>query len=105
MIRRPPRSTLFPYTTLFRSDYEDALLVPWVRVRGAPAAGVRLDVRLEHLEALSVARCDEEVIDAAVAHEPAIVVAHKGPRLIAVEKGAARLADRPDDTRQRRHRR
>src|SRR2546429_7127318 len=25
MIRRPPRSTLFPYTTLFRSLYEDAL--------------------------------------------------------------------------------
>src|SRR3712207_6867156 len=23
MIRRPPRSTLFPYTTLFRSDLED----------------------------------------------------------------------------------
>src|SRR3712207_7591487 len=23
MIRRPPRSTLFPYTTLFRSDVED----------------------------------------------------------------------------------
>src|SRR3712207_8381090 len=23
MIRRPPRSTLFPYTTLFRSDYTD----------------------------------------------------------------------------------
>src|SRR4029453_19486323 len=23
MIRRPPRSTLFPYTTLFRSDFED----------------------------------------------------------------------------------
>src|SRR3712207_7117095 len=23
MIRRPPRSTLFPYTTLFRSFYED----------------------------------------------------------------------------------
>src|SRR3712207_6900596 len=33
MIRRPPRSTLFPYTTLFRShdvlqDGENALLVP-----------------------------------------------------------------------------
>src|SRR5260370_42369582 len=26
MIRRPPRSTLFPYTTLFRS------LIPWARV-------------------------------------------------------------------------
>src|SRR3712207_7760670 len=25
MIRRPPRSTLFPYTTLFRSDDEQAL--------------------------------------------------------------------------------
>src|SRR2546430_13719869 len=24
MIRRPPRSTLFPYTTLFRSDNRDA---------------------------------------------------------------------------------
>src|SRR2546429_1217261 len=24
MIRRPPRSTLFPYTTLFRSDYSTA---------------------------------------------------------------------------------
>src|SRR3712207_9351307 len=24
MIRRPPRSTLFPYTTLFRSDLTDA---------------------------------------------------------------------------------
>src|SRR3712207_7739185 len=26
MIRRPPRSTLFPYTTLFRSQAEDAML-------------------------------------------------------------------------------
>src|SRR3712207_7112911 len=28
MIRRPPRSTLFPYTTLFRSGEVDALLAP-----------------------------------------------------------------------------
>src|SRR3712207_7795624 len=27
MIRRPPRSTLFPYTTLFRSLYERALAI------------------------------------------------------------------------------
>src|SRR2546430_13562901 len=26
MIRRPPRSTLFPYTTLFRSEFEGATL-------------------------------------------------------------------------------
>src|SRR3712207_6942810 len=32
MIRRPPRSTLFPYTTLFRSDRDDVLhggVVAW----------------------------------------------------------------------------
>src|SRR3712207_7651849 len=30
MIRRPPRSTLFPYTTLFRSDTAwETLTVPW----------------------------------------------------------------------------
>src|SRR2546430_17453475 len=28
MIRRPPRSTLFPYTTLFRSSPLDGILVP-----------------------------------------------------------------------------
>src|SRR5690625_6938561 len=28
MLRRPPRSTLFPYTTLFRSDRES---LPWLR--------------------------------------------------------------------------
>src|SRR5256885_13128531 len=32
MIRRPPRSTLFPYTTLFRSPYVQALFNPWVAV-------------------------------------------------------------------------
>src|SRR2546430_5724869 len=34
MIRRPPRSTLFPYTTLFRSlletDHFDLLLLDWM---------------------------------------------------------------------------
>src|SRR5438445_2008335 len=30
MIRRPPRSTLFPYTTLFRSVHRRAA-VPWSR--------------------------------------------------------------------------
>src|SRR5260370_1053433 len=28
MIRRPPRSTLFPYTTLFRSSLNDTTAVP-----------------------------------------------------------------------------
>src|SRR6266508_6539203 len=34
MIRRPPRSTLFPYTTLFRSDGES---VPDLEARAWPA--------------------------------------------------------------------
>src|SRR5687767_15328186 len=34
MIRRPPRSTLFPYTTLFRSQAERRQVVP-ARVLGA----------------------------------------------------------------------
>src|SRR4051794_41677917 len=33
MIRRPPRSTLFPYTTLFRSNAEVA------QAKGTPQAG------------------------------------------------------------------
>src|SRR3712207_9596679 len=32
MIRRPPRSTLFPYTTLFRSGVGTALLIPPVYI-------------------------------------------------------------------------
>src|SRR3712207_7827137 len=33
MIRRPPRSTLFPYTTLFRSDLEGGIGPPTVGSR------------------------------------------------------------------------
>src|SRR6202000_3523884 len=31
MIRRPPRSTLFPYTTLFRSDNKICEVLAWVQ--------------------------------------------------------------------------
>src|SRR5258708_31828615 len=37
MIRRPPRSTLFPYTTLFRSKENDAKKAP-LKKEAAPAA-------------------------------------------------------------------
>src|SRR2546422_3976900 len=45
MIRRPPRSTLFPYTTLFRSveiSTHGGLLVPAEAVAALVAAGARL---------------------------------------------------------------
>src|SRR3712207_7593240 len=53
MIRRPPRSTLFPYTTLFRSVAGDAPLDP---VGGGDAhrqralGGPRVAHRPQHLE-------------------------------------------------------
>src|SRR2546422_6703836 len=37
MIRRPPRSTLFPYTTLFRSQVNHAL--SWARGAGTSSIG------------------------------------------------------------------
>src|SRR3712207_8397867 len=40
MIRRPPRSTLFPYTTLFRSDRRPARDLELAELRlGLPAPG------------------------------------------------------------------
>src|SRR2546430_11655582 len=36
MIRRPPRSTLFPYTTLFRSSPENQWLRDWHERRSTP---------------------------------------------------------------------
>src|SRR3712207_7760136 len=52
MIRRPPRSTLFPYTTLFRSGDDEGLLVqarlevrhPLGQVLGARMAMVIRDI-------------------------------------------------------------
>src|SRR3712207_6893860 len=39
MIRRPPRSTLFPYTTLFRSAYNTGSRAAAPRSRCAPGTG------------------------------------------------------------------
>src|SRR3712207_8010946 len=42
MIRRPPRSTLFPYTTLFRSDQESGGPRIWTDQQGQPRASLEL---------------------------------------------------------------
>src|SRR3712207_4302400 len=44
MIRRPPRSTLFPYTTLFRSD-----LLPVVFLHSSAGNASQWSAQLEHL--------------------------------------------------------
>src|SRR2546430_12304371 len=36
MIRRPPRSTLFPYTTLFRSAFAGFIVIPYEADTAAP---------------------------------------------------------------------
>src|SRR3712207_9237288 len=38
MIRRPPRSTLFPYTTLFRSVVHDRVHAALAGIPGSPAS-------------------------------------------------------------------
>src|SRR5690349_23429722 len=48
MIRRPPRSTLFPYTTLFRSDAEETALLPCLAT-AAPAAAATSAAAVEML--------------------------------------------------------
>src|SRR2546422_7110807 len=71
MIRRPPRSTLFPYTTLFRSEREPQL------------TGERRDDRVAAL--IDAHRQDLEVLPSA---EPLMQALHGG------HLDAARLAPR-----------
>src|SRR2546425_7166666 len=58
MIRRPPRSTLFPYTTLFRSPHEllDLLLERLGRER---LDDVPVDPRLDRLDDIFLLRSEE----------------------------------------------
>src|SRR5689334_24323465 len=64
MLRRPPRSTLFPYTTLFRSDglvIESFSVPPDLAERGLTGqvvAGELLD-RLTELNQATISRSEE----------------------------------------------
>src|SRR2546430_12846428 len=72
MIRRPPRSTLFPYTTLFRSDDVATRSVQPYR-GGSPMTATVLIVEDEILQARSIKRSLErhgyQVLMAATAEE------------------------------------
>src|SRR2546427_7363420 len=81
MIRRPPRSTLFPYTTLFRSgdrayifggwtggfsdtnqiqmlrSTESSSPVPWIGIVGAIVAAVRSEEHTSELQSQSNLVC------------------------------------------------
>src|SRR5256885_10173164 len=72
MIRRPPRSTLFPYTTLFRSGIRAQL----VRRKGVTCIWSRgeelVTDRFPELQALSSAIPDGTVIDGEIVDDRAI---------------------------------
>src|SRR3712207_8132957 len=64
MIRRPPRSTLFPYTTLFRStgnkgSVRDTSLVHWISDDDQPRPGIQLYSR-DHTRSLPAGELREE---------------------------------------------
>src|SRR2546426_7561729 len=57
MIRRPPRSTLFPYTTLFRSQVGNG--APRVVAVRVGDAAVAVPVHVAHVTGLGVGRSEE----------------------------------------------
>src|SRR2546427_9812038 len=97
MIRRPPRSTLFPYTTLFRSHTrsffgltysDDLILLEITFIAGRPKAK-----RLALLKALN----DGVVAAAQIAPDDLVVTLYETPREnIAVGRGLAQRADTRD---------
>src|SRR3989475_6718025 len=83
MIRRPPRSTLFPYTTLFRSPLMYARVIgPYDRLR--PREAVLADARRStddptHLEWVRRGDDDEGVSAAAGQHLPSLLLPRGAP--------------------------
>src|SRR3712207_8530288 len=62
MIRRPPRSTLFPYTTLFRSlDPDLTITDPWLKVftAGYVIVGIGILVELARRLGMGFMRSEE----------------------------------------------
>src|SRR2546426_3348926 len=101
MIRRPPRSTLFPYTTLFRSIAADALDVPldWVTVVGGDTAAVPFGVgtfasRSAVTAGSSIADACREVRAKLV--RAASVLLEAGPDDIEIDDGRGFVRGSPD---------
>src|SRR3712207_1644938 len=93
MIRRPPRSTLFPYTTLFRSDVADLALVLEVLQRSERL--LERHLRVGRMELIEVDPVDLKAPEAARAAllEPL----RPGVRRPPSPAGAAETALRGDD--------
>src|SRR2546427_13120424 len=71
MIRRPPRSTLFPYTTLFRSDVRGQLRRRSVPARAIPLHRLHGDpVEVTPELARETRRVRPPVVHGGLAHRP-----------------------------------
>src|SRR5438046_4938366 len=57
MIRRPPRSTLFPYTTLFRSQWAHAQCLGHLLGGGEAVLGTRSEEHTSELQSLTNLVC------------------------------------------------
>src|SRR3712207_8334980 len=83
MIRRPPRTPLFPYTTLFRSRALSTGLVAELERRGHPVYGALEDL-LPDETSVGTPRPDDlsdsELLTAAQAELVSLALAHAGLR-------------------------
>src|SRR3712207_7007670 len=78
MIRRPPRSTLFPYTTLFRSDRLHVLRGRPDVLRGDVGAVERVDGLGEVVQRVAARRLVEALV---AQHDHALAADRKSTRL------------------------
>src|SRR2546422_9388220 len=82
MIRRPPRSTLFPYTTLFRSPLRDLTLARVFRVDdaggGEPKPAMQVDGRIAGYTEITAVALDAPA-PAFVAGHPVPLTHRRGP--------------------------
>src|SRR3712207_7660946 len=63
MIRRPPRSTLFPYTTLFRSDVDVSVPKGTLVIRAAELIGVDIPRFCDHPLLEPVGACRQCLVE------------------------------------------
>src|SRR2546430_14317873 len=88
MIRRPPRSTLFPYTTLFRSPMADVALLALrnahlhaqteLAERAASTRSGRLEQAIEAAADIGTGEELEDVVQRALRRAVAVVGADRG---------------------------
>src|ERR1035441_7234822 len=95
MIRRPPRSTLFPYTTLFRSLGNESPPVARRRANGFRRPPIRF-ARIP-CSALSLQRLPQIVEVFRIVGPALDVFRQKPPRILVLPRGQIHCAQLPQD--------